>query len=111
MSSRRKVQFKVDNIVMVEEPRDLTLDEIDRMKSIVAQECECMLEDVCVEFVDAEIELSEDIDVAPEGLVYWRSLLMKPAIGVSCLLEEGSDEYLDAISNGTIEEYLIFYTN
>lgn len=109
MSNRRKIQFKVDNVVMVEESRNLTIDEIDRLKSIVAQECECTDDDVCVEFIDTEIELSDDIDVAPEGLVYWRSLLMKPAIGVSCLLEEGSDEYLEAITNGTLEEYLIFF--
>lgn len=109
MSSRRKIQFKVDNTVMVEELRDLSIEEIDRMKVLVAQECDCTPEDVEVDTVEAEIELSEDIDVTTEGMTFWRSLYPNPIVGVTCTLEEGSDEYLDAINNGTIENYLVFF--
>ena len=112
--NRRKILFKVENIVMVEELRDLTLDEIDRLKELVAQECECTVDDVEVDTVDAEIEMSEDIDCTTDMdgkgiLVFWRSLSFRPIVGVSCSLVEGSDEYLDAINNGTLINYLDFF--
>ncbi len=114
MSSRRKIQFKVDNTVMVEELRDLSIDEIERMKVLVAQECECTPEDVEVDTIDADIEMSEDIDSTTDMdgkgiLVFWRSMAFDPIVGVQCSLPEGSDEYLDAMNNGTLINYLDFF--
>ena len=65
MSSRRKILFKVDNTIMVEELRDLTIDEITRMKELVAQECECGIDEVEVDTIEAEIELSDEVDCNP----------------------------------------------
>lgn len=115
MPNRRKILFKVDNTIMVEELRDLTLNEIDKLKELIALECDCYPQDVEVVTVDAEVEMSEDIDSTTDMngkgiLVFWRSLSFKPIVGVGCTLVEGSDEYLDAINNGTIEQYIDFFT-
>lgn len=112
--NRRKILFKVDNTVMVEELRDLSIDEIERMKELVAQECECTPEDVEVTTVNAEIEVSDEVDSTTDAngkgiLIFWRSLSFTPIVGVQCSLIEGSDEYLDALNNGTLENYLDFF--
>ncbi len=110
MVPRKKILFKIDNIVMVEESRDLSLTEIEKLKELVAQECECAIEDVEVETITTDIEVSEDIDCIADGyLVFWRNLEFKPIRGVYCLLKEGTDEYLDAMNNGTLDEHLIFF--
>jgi hypothetical protein len=110
MTTRRKILFKVDNAVMVEELRDLSIEEIERLKVLVAQECECNPEDVEVDTIEAEVEMSEDVDATDIGFVFWRSLSFEPIVGVRSTLIEGSDEYLDAVNNGTLENYLEFFT-
>lgn len=109
MTSRKKILFKVGNITMIEETRDLELTEIEKLKELVAQECECSVDDVEVETIEGEMEMSEDIDCIAEGLIFWRNLEFKPIRGVYCLLKEGTDEYLDAMNNGTLGEYLTFF--
>lgn len=109
MTNRKRILFKVDNIVMVEETRDLELTEIEKLKELVAQECDCTIDDVEVETVDSELEMSEDVDSTPDGLVFWKALCFDTIQGVYCQLQEGSDEYLDALNNGTLEQYLNFF--
>jgi hypothetical protein len=75
----------------------------------IALECECGIDDIEVEKVEMSVEVSEDVDVTVDGMVFWKSLYMQPIQGVSCDLEEGSDAYLDAINNGTIAEHLNFF--
>ena len=105
--SRKKILFKVNGQVVVEETRDLYLNEIDEMKWIVASECSCHYDDVDTETIETTIELSE-IDVTTEGAFDWKDTTAQIICGVSCLLKPGSDEYLDALSKGILEDYLIF---
>ena len=93
MTTRKIILFKVDSIIMVQETRDLTLTEIEKMKELVAQECECSVEDVEVEQINNVIELSEDVDSTDIGLVFWRSLSFEPIVGVMCQLDE--NEFID----------------
>ena len=53
-------------------------------------------------------EISE-IDVTADGMFDWSDVEAKILTGVKVDLVEGSDEYLDAINNGSVENYLIFY--
>jgi len=109
MNARKKLLFKVDNEVVLEESGDLYLNHIDEIKWVIAEELECGFDDVEVEVFEFPIELSEEIDLTDEGLVFWKSLHHKPILGVFCEYEEGSDEYLDAILDGSIEEKLHFF--
>jgi hypothetical protein len=64
--------------------------------------------------VDAVIELSDEVDCSTDMdgigiLIFWKSMEFKPIIGVRSTLAEGSDEYLDAMNNGTLENYLEFF--
>lgn len=102
---KKKILFKINNEVVYIEDRDLEINGIEKMKSIIAEELECQVEDINLDYEDTP-EYSE-IDATPEGLVYWKSLFMIPLTGVELLLVLGSDEHLDAILNGTIEDYLI----
>ena len=101
----KKILFKINGEVVYIEDRDLEINGIEMMKGIIAEELECQVDDINLDYIDTP-ELSE-IDVTLEGLVYWKSLFMIPLTGVEILLVLGSDEHLDAILNGTIEDYLI----
>lgn len=109
MKPRAKLVFKINNEIVLEESTDLYLNQIDELKWAIARECECAYDDIEVEKVELSMEVSEDVDLSVDGLVFWKSLYMQPIKGVSCDLEEGSDEYLDAINNGTITEHLNFF--
>lgn len=101
----KKILFKIKDEVVYIEDRDLKIDGIERMKSIIAQECECQIEDIYLDYIDTP-ELSE-IDVTDQGMIYWKNLFTNILTGVDLLLVLGSDEHLDAILNKTIEDYLI----
>jgi hypothetical protein len=109
MKPRTKLVFKINDEIVLEESTDLYLNQIDELKWNIALECECSIDDIEVEKVEMPLEVSEDVDVAVDGLVFWKSLYMQPIQGVTCDLEEGSDEYLDAINNGTLINHLNFF--
>lgn len=98
MTQRKQILFKVDNITMVVETRDLELSEIEKTKELVAQECECSIEDVEVEIVEEEQAMSEDVDSTDIGLVFWRSLCFDPIVGVMNQIDEESDEFIDLMA-------------
>jgi len=101
----KKILFKIKDEVVYIEDRDLEINGIENMKAIIARELECQVEDINLDYKDIP-EYSE-IDVTYRGLIYWKSLFAIPLSGVEILLVLGSDEHLDAILNGTIEDYLI----
>jgi hypothetical protein len=105
MNNRRLILFKISGEVVVEEPNELTISEIEEWKWNIAQCCSCHIEDIDVEYEDFSANLSE-MDVTANGMVYWKDVHFIPIRGVHFKLEIGSDEYLDALSNGTLHEYL-----
>jgi len=113
MSIRRKTYFKINNEVVVEETQDMTIEMIEKMKWIIAEECECQYDDIEVEvkpIVNSNPkELSDEVDIGANGMHFWRSDYPDTIVGVLCDLEEGSDEYLDAINNGTLINHLMFF--
>jgi len=113
MNTRKKTYFKINNEVVVEETQDMTIEMIEKMKWIIAEECECQYDDIEVESIEVYFnpnqELSDDIDVDVNGLHFWRSDYPDTVQGVLCELKEGSDEYLDAINNGTLINHLKFF--
>lgn len=54
-------------------------------------------------------ELSTEIDVSELGLIFWKSTFFEPIKGLRLELELGSDEHLDAILDGTLEDYIKFF--
>lgn len=109
MEEKRKVlHFKVNGETVLEERCNLYLNQIDELKWGIALELGCMPEDIVVEPVEVPIEMSEEIDVSSIGMIFWKDTYFEPIIGIVCDLAEGSDPYLDAIANGTIEKYLRF---
>jgi hypothetical protein len=109
MKPRTKLLFKINNEVILEESTDLYLNQIDELKWGIALECECSVDDIEVERVELAEEVSEEVDVTVDGMVFWKSLYMQPIQGVECSLVLGSDEYLDAINNGTLINHLNFF--
>ena len=108
MENRVSVIFKLHGEVVIVENRDLFLNEIDVIKHIISSECQCNVDEIEVEFDRGKDELSE-IDVTSEGMVFWTALNHVPIKGVYCILEEGSDEHLDAINNGTLINHINFF--
>lgn len=109
MTTRKILLFKINNEVVVEETQELTLDQIEALKWVIASECECLVDEIEVVAIELGMDLSEDIDVGVDGMHFWKSLFMKPVLGVRCDIERGTDAYFDAIKNGTIDQHLHFF--
>jgi len=109
MKPRKVILFKVNGEVVCEEHQDLTIEQVEKMKWVVAEEIEVAIFEVEVEYQDLPINLSEEMDVGAEGMYFWKSFEFKTVQGVYSDLIEGSDEYLDAILDGTIENHLNFF--
>ena len=107
MSTRKTIVFKINNEVVCEEPKDLTIEEIYQYKECIANEFGCDPYEIEVNLKDECIEDSE-LDSTPDGLVFWKSTFFTPIVGVECELEMYSDEYFDAVADGTLEKYLKF---
>ena len=109
MKPRIKILFKINNKVVLEESTDLHLNQIDILKWDIALECECAYDDIEVEKIELSNEMSDEVDVTVDGLIFWKSIYMQPIQGIFCDLEEGTDAYLDAINNGTLINHLNFF--
>jgi hypothetical protein len=108
-SSNKKVLFKINDEVVLIEDGDLYLNQIDEIKWKIVEECECRFDDIEVDILDNLIVLSDEVDVSDIGLVFWKAYYPQAIQGVECDLVEGSDEYLDAMNNGSLIDYLHFF--
>lgn len=109
MKPRTKLVFKINNKIILEEDRDLYLNQIDELKHLIAEYWDCGVDDVDVEKVEVFIDISDDIDVDDKGMYFWKGSYGQLIQGVKCNLEEGSDEYLDAMNNGTLINHINFF--
>jgi len=107
MNNRKTILFKLHGDIVVTENKDLYLNQIDEIKCIISNEFECKLDEIDVEFSDNKQELSE-IDVTDKGMIYYKDTQTIILNKVVLTIEEGSDEYLDALNNNTLTDYLFF---
>ena len=105
---RTRTLFTINNEVVIEEPRELTEVDIEKMKWVIAEECSCEFDDIDY-FVETSDDELSDIDVTHNGLMDWKDCQGSILKGVKCTIVIGSDAYLDAINDGTIINYLEFY--
>ena len=105
MNKRTRVLFKINNEVVVIEQKKLLLDEVERMKWIIASECECQYDDIDVEFEDSVRELSE-LDVSVEGLIDWKDVNNKVISGINMFTD--IDTLLDNLSKGNVDNSIEF---
>ncbi len=103
----RVIQFIINGNLVIEKHEDLFLNQIDEIKWDLAKLFEITPDDVEVVSLEVADELSS-LDVSDIGLVYFNGLYPNPIVGMSCMLEEGSDEYLDAMNNGTLLGHIKF---
>ena len=104
MKKKKLTLFKLNGEIVVVEEREMLLSEIEDMKNIICFECDCEYDNINVEFEEVD-DLFSDYDVTPKGLALFEQPfhIIK---GVKLNIIEGSDEYLDAIRNKTLENYL-----
>lgn len=111
MNNETKTIFKHnDVIVMRTQYGNFDTEKIMTMKIIIAEELNCEVDEIEVIYPTVPTikqDLSE-IDVTMEGLFDWKDVNCNYITGVELSLKEGSDEYLDAVSSGTLENFLIF---
>ena len=105
--TRKITQYKINNEIIFEDPDDVLLDAVERMKGYIADAHGITPNDIEVVVIDSEIELS-GIDVTNDGMFNWLDTQYRIYTGVTFDLIYGSDEHLDAINNGTVENYLKF---
>jgi hypothetical protein len=104
---RVKVLFRVNDEVVVEESGDITLEQIERLKWVIVSEIETDYDTIDVEIIDLGIELGE-LDVGNTGMYNYKDTYFDVKVGVKLTIDYGSDEFLDAMNNNKIEDYLIF---
>lgn len=106
---RDKLLFKVGDEIIVEESVDLTINQINIIKMYITKEIGCFIDEIEVEHYQSNIkqELS-NLDCCNYGLIFFDEY-PDEIKGVKLNLIIGSDEHLDAINNGTIENYLKFF--
>lgn len=105
MKERKRILFKKDGEVVMEETRDLFLNQIDGLKWMLAEELECCYDDIDVEveITHSKQELSE-YDVTSTGIVNWKDPEFKEITGVKVIGD--IDELLDSISKKYFDQYL-----
>ena len=104
---RVKVLFRVDGQQVIEESGDITLEQIEKLKWVIVSECETDYDNIDVEIINLPLDLG-DLDVGSTGMYCYKDVFFKHKIGIKLSIDEGSDLYLDAINNGTLEDYLLF---
>ena len=75
MSTRKTIVFKINNEVVSEEPKDLTIEEIYQYKECIANEFGCDPYEIEVNLKDECIEDSELVIDIFEKLSIWVSLI------------------------------------
>ena len=105
MSKRVRTLFKINNEVVVIEQKALYTNEVERMKWIIASECECQYDDIDVEFEESVRELSE-LDVSVDGLIDWRDITGTTITGVNMFTDV--DTLLDNLSTGDVDNSIEF---
>lgn len=108
MSQRTKIEFKVGNSIIFKTPRNITLENIEHMKKALALNCKCNVDDIETIYKTPTVEMSE-IDVSKHGMQHWETPFLAKFDSIRLNLVLGSNEHLDAISNGTVENYLKFF--
>jgi len=106
---RDKLLFKVGDEIIIEESVDLTINQINIIKMYITKEIGCFIDEIEVEHYQSNIkqELS-NLDCCDYGLIFFDEY-PDEIKGIKLNLIIGSDEHLDAINNGTIENYLKFF--
>lgn len=100
-----KTTFKYKNEIIYNICGDLTIEGVDTLKFILSQHLHINKENIDVE---VDIKDLSDFDIGQYGMHHIDTIYDKIK-GVRLNLIEGSDEHLEAISNGTLENYLEFY--
>lgn len=108
----KQTVFKINGTIALIENTNLDSNRIEdlKVKLIRAYNCEYDDLEAFIEEVmpPPQIEMSEEIDVNSEGLIFWKDTYFKPVYAVSCDLVYMSDEYMDAIADGSIINHLHF---
>ena len=105
MKNRIKVEFKFGKHTIFKSPRDLTIIQLEHMKTSLALTCKCDVDDIEVIYNAPNKNLSS-LDVSKNGLHFFDK--MKLINGIKFPFELGSDEHLDAIKNGDLDDKLLF---
>jgi hypothetical protein len=101
-----KLTFKHKDRIIYNASGELTIDGVDNVKTILSKHLNIDKENIDVEIDTYELS---NLDVGVYGIHNWddpRNIILS---GVRVNLIEGSDQYLDCLNAGTLENYLEFY--
>lgn len=108
MTQRTKIEFKFNDRVIFSTQRNLSIEQLDCIKTSLALTCKIEMDDIEVIYHKIPLEMSE-FDISKNGIQHWKTPFLESFGGVRLNLILGSNEHLDAINNGTIENYLKFF--
>ena len=108
----KQILFKINGAIALIEHQDLPVDKIEDIKislmncyNVEYDDLEVIVEDI---INGRALEMSQEIDMNEQGLIFWRDTFFKPIYAVTCDLVEGSDKYMDAVADGSIINHLHF---
>lgn len=100
------ITFKHKERILYDTHSNLTIEGVENAKTLLS-----FLHKVDKDSIEVETEINElsEYDVSNLGMYKWTDTFPKKIKGVRLMLVEGSNEHLDAISKGTLENYLELY--
>jgi hypothetical protein len=105
---RTLIEMKYGKRTIFKTPRELTLLQLDHLKQALALTCRCQADDIEVIYTKSNPNLS-NYEISKLGKIFRFDGYL--AIDkVSLPFELGSDQHLDAILDGTLENKLKFIT-
>ena len=104
---RKKTIFTIRDEIIKEVESELDYFGIEEIKEEITFETDCNLSDIEVNIIEDNNHEFSRIDLSPEGLIYWDCLYPKVLTGVTLILDEDFEEFLDLVLKNGIEEYLI----
>jgi len=109
---KRAIKYIVKNeVVFIDDFKDgfePKIELIESMKEFISCQYNCDIDEVEVEMIENYNETSL-IDVGVSGMHYYNLAYPDPIVGVRCSLKIGTDAYLDAMLDGSLEKHLHFF--
>ena len=104
---RKRTLFKIGDEIIIDIERELNYFEIEEIKSGLVKEIGCKDTEIEVKIMECDRHEYSRIDIGIYGMVYWDCLYPKILTGVSLIIDEDSEEFLEMVLKNGIEEYLV----
>lgn len=103
------IQFIYNNDILAQQSADMFLNQIDEVKWLLAETYKCYPDDIETRIVTLESNKLSFFDVSTKGITPFNTTFPIYVSGVSMLIDENNDEFLDAVQGKNIDNFIEKY--